>query len=107
MPKRPGAERERATYAGFADVRKVSPDEGSIISLHRFDPENGTGDPARLVFSTQRGGVHMWDLRVGKAAWVMRGEAKHGLLTATALDETRGQWMVSATARGVLTVSRG
>jgi phosphoinositide-3-kinase regulatory subunit 4 len=104
MPKRPGTERERATYASFADVRKVNPEEGCIIDLHHFDPEHGAADAARFLFSTQRGGIHMWDLRMAQTVWMMKGEAKHGLLTATALDETRGQWMVSATARGVMTV---
>ena len=94
---RTGGSNER--YTGFSDTRKLDSQEGNVLTLQKFNNEG----PSQLLYSTQRNGIHLWDLRTQVDVWTLKAKADQGYISATALDPACN-WLVSATSRGVLTL---
>lgn len=44
-----------------AGLRQVAPGEGAVVQVQQWGP--------LLLYSTQRGGLHAWDLRMDRDAW--------------------------------------
>ncbi|KAG6553996.1 hypothetical protein Mapa_004913 [Marchantia paleacea] len=86
-------------YTGFTEICKLESDEGAVLSLHPFKAKG----PWHLLYSTQRNGMHLCDLRAQTEAWVLKGKPAEGYITSTALDPN-GNWIVSGTSRGILTL---
>ena len=49
------------TVKWLAGQQELSPGEGPVLRVREWG--------GLLLFSTQRGGLHAWDLRAGKDAW--------------------------------------
>ena len=47
--------------AARAGLRQVAPGEGAVVQVQQWGP--------LLLYSTQRGGLHAWDLRMDRDAW--------------------------------------
>ncbi|KAL3686006.1 hypothetical protein R1sor_004028 [Riccia sorocarpa] len=86
-------------YTGFTEICKLEGDEGAVLSLHTFKSKG----PSLLLYSTQRNGMHLNDLRTQNEAWVLRGKPAEGYITTTALDPNCN-WVVSGTSRGIMTL---
>ncbi|KAI5081544.1 hypothetical protein GOP47_0002147 [Adiantum capillus-veneris] len=86
-------------YSGLTDVRNLETQEGAVVSLLNYSPDG----PPMLLYTTQRNGIHLWDLRLQKDAWCLRAKPSQGYISATALASCYN-WLVSGTSRGVLTL---
>lgn len=86
-------------YSGIADVRKLETQEGAVLSLQSYTPDG----PPMLLYTTQRNGIHLWDLRAQNDAWCLKAKPSQGYICATALASCYN-WLVTATSRGVLTL---
>lgn len=94
---RTGGSNER--YTGFSDIRKLDSQEGNVLTMQKFTSEG----PPQLLYSTQRNGIHLWDLRTQVDVWTLKAKPDQGYISATSLDPACN-WLVSATSRGVLTL---
>ncbi|XP_024383874.1 serine/threonine-protein kinase VPS15 isoform X3 [Physcomitrium patens] len=86
-------------YTGISDTRKLDTQEGNAMTMQSLFNEG----PSQLLYSTQRNGIHLWDLRTQTDAWVLRSKPDQGYITAVSVDPACN-WLVSATSRGVLTL---
>ncbi|CAM6046085.1 unnamed protein product [Sphagnum compactum] len=86
-------------YAGISNTRRLDTQEGSILSLQNFSNDG----PPQLLYSTQRNGIHLWDLRTQADAWTLRVKPAQGFISTTVLDPACN-WLVSGTSRGILTL---
>eukprot|EP00736_Rhodelphis_marinus_P006848 Rmarinus@m.22575 len=87
-------------YTGCSEAHHLDyATEGSILTLEYLE------DPySSLLFcSTQRGGVHAFDPRLGKDVWTLHHDPRQGLAAALAIDPA-GQWLVVGTRRGYFSV---
>jgi phosphoinositide-3-kinase regulatory subunit 4 len=85
--------------SGLVDVRKIETQEGSALSLQNYSLDG----PAMLLYTTQRNGIHLCDLRAQKNAWSLKAKPSQGYISCTALASCHN-WFVTATQRGVLTL---
>lgn len=88
---RPNGVPER--YTGAAEERRVTPDEGATLAISRLDDNV-------LLFATQRGGVHAWDVRTKGDAWTVPADPSHGLVENFVADPNGGTWLATATSEG-------
>lgn len=80
---------------GITSQQKLSPSEGAILHVKQWGP--------LLMYVTQRGGVHAWDTRMKRDAWVLPASPRLGLVGHTALDSSeRGTWLLTGSSRGYL-----
>ncbi|KAH7447982.1 hypothetical protein KP509_01G130700 [Ceratopteris richardii] len=86
-------------YSGLTDVKNVDAQEGAVISLLSYIPDG----PPMLLYTTQRNGIRLWDIRLEKDAWCLRAKPSQGYISATALASCY-TWLVTGTSRGVLTL---
>ncbi|CAK9272337.1 unnamed protein product [Sphagnum jensenii] len=86
-------------YAGISNTCKLDTQEGSILSLQNFSNDG----PPQLLYSTQRNGIHLWDLRTQADVWTLRVKPAQGFISTTVLDPACN-WLVSGTSRGILTL---
>lgn len=86
-------------YSGLTDVRNLETQEGAVVSLLNYSPDG----PPMLLYTTQRNGIHLWDMRSQKDAWCLRAKPSQGYISATALASCYS-WLVTGTSRGVLTL---
>lgn len=86
-------------YSGLAEVRKLETQEGAVLSLQNF---NLDGTPM-LLYSTQRNGIHLLDLRAQNDVWCLKERPSQGYISVTAVGFCYN-WLVTATSRGVLTL---
>ncbi|MCO5613378.1 hypothetical protein L7F22_067654 [Adiantum nelumboides] len=86
-------------YSGLTDVRNLETQEGAVVSLLNYSPDG----PPMLLYTTQRNGIHLWDLRLQKDAWCLRAKPSQGYVSATALASCYN-WLVTGSSRGVLTL---
>lgn len=58
-----------------------------------------------LLYVTQRGGVHAWDIRMRQDAWTIPLSPQQGLIERIALDPTDGlTWLLTGSSRGYLSL---
>ncbi|XP_024526982.1 serine/threonine-protein kinase VPS15 isoform X1 [Selaginella moellendorffii] len=82
-------------YSGISNVRRTDAQEGSVLALQAFG--------GMLLYSTQKNGLHLWDFREQRDAWLLKAKPEQGYVSALAADPSR-HWLVSGTSRGVLTL---
>lgn len=88
-----------ARYTGISDTRKLDTHEGNVLTMQNLITEG----PSQLLYSTQRNGIHLWDLRNQTDAWTLKANPDQGFISAISVDPAC-HWLVSATSRGVLTL---
>lgn len=82
-------------YEGITSQQKLCPSEGAILEIKQWGP--------LLLYVTQRGGVHAWDTRMKRDAWVLPVTPRLGLVEHMALDPSdRGMWLLTGSSRGYL-----
>eukprot|EP00250_Pteridium_aquilinum_P016932 c23371_g3_i3 orf=69-4718(+) len=86
-------------YSGLTDVRNLETQEGAVVSLLSYNLDG----PPMLLYTTQRNGIHLWDLRSQNNAWCLKAKPSQGYISATALASC-SNWLVTGTSRGVLTL---
>lgn len=83
----------------LTEVRTVNPSEGAVLSIAPYSTDSGS----MLVYGTQKGHIHCWDLRCQEEPWVLKIPPELGYLTnlaaGTGADK---QWMCTGTSRGFL-----
>ncbi|MEW5319540.1 MAG: hypothetical protein WDW38_010685 [Sanguina aurantia] len=82
---------------GVVCLRQLSPGQGAVTEVTQWGPH-------LLLYATQRGGVHGWDLRVKRDVWVMAGPPALGLTQAVAVDPHGCNWILTGSQRGFLTL---
>jgi len=92
-------EHPKFTVAGSTELRTVNPNEGPILSVVHFNGDSFS----LLVYATQKGFLHGWDLRSKSEAWVMQIRPEFGFLTAMSLGTDRN-WLVTGTNRGYIMI---
>ena len=97
-----GSSWRRSGAMGTAEVRRVPvASEGPVIAVAHFH-----SDVASLVvFGTQRGFLHGWDLRSEEEAWCLRLPPELGCLTTLAVGSgPEKHWLAAGTSRGYIAV---
>ncbi|XP_078429707.1 protein kinase family protein / WD-40 repeat family protein isoform X2 [Wolffia australiana] len=89
-------------YSGVADLKKKDDAEGAVISLLNCSVYDGSRSQT-LLYSTQHGGVHLWDTRENSGTWSFEYSPEEGYVSSLALG-TCGNWFVSGSSRGVITL---
>ncbi|KAL8152973.1 hypothetical protein V2J09_010733 [Rumex salicifolius] len=88
-------------YSGITDVKKREVGEGAIITIVNY---YGDGFPSQtLMFSTQNCGIHLWDTRSNSSSWKLKATPGEGYVSTLVTDPC-GNWFVSGSSRGVLTL---
>lgn len=72
--------------------------EGPVVCIAHFNTESAS----LLVYATQRGCIHCWDLRTDKEVWILTVPRELGYLTALTLGTDRQSWLACGTNRGYL-----
>ncbi|KAG1658241.1 hypothetical protein FOA52_008501 [Chlamydomonas sp. UWO 241] len=95
------------TYTGVTARRQISPGHGAVLCAEPAGPHT-------LLYTTQRGGVHCWDLRARGDAWRLPLSPERGLLEHMApepqIDRAAGgvssgpSWLVTGSSRGFVTL---
>jgi len=95
-----GRPSSRSLSLGLSTVVEIdASNEGSVRAVAHFSAMS----ESMLVFATDAGTIHGWDLRKGIAAWKLRLGPQAGLITAIALpQEGDPVWLVVGTSRGIL-----
>ena len=74
-------------------------EEGEILSLSHFN----TSSSSILLYATQMGHIHSWDLRCPNEPFTMKIRPELGYFTSMAVGSDRN-WMVTGTSRGFLSL---
>jgi phosphoinositide-3-kinase regulatory subunit 4 len=86
---------QAARAVGSSEVRQTHGKEGEILSVTHY-----TGlSSSVLLYATQFGTIHSWDLRCAQEPFALRHSPGLGHLTTMALGNDR-QWLVSGTNKG-------
>ena len=88
---------QRSRVAGSSEIRRLNPSEGEILAVNHY---NSTAASV-LMFASQKGYVHSWDLRCAVEPFVLKNPQGTGYLTSMALGSDRN-WVVTGTSRGFL-----
>ena len=88
---------ERQRVAGSSEVRQLNPNEGEILAVNHFNSPSSSV----LMFASQTGNVHSWDLRCSKEPFVLKSAQGCGYLTSMAIGSDRN-WVVTGSSRGYL-----
>lgn len=84
-------------FTGISSRQEVSPEEGAILYVQQWD--------ALLLYTSQRGVVHAWDIRMKNDAWTIQMDPKEGLIRHIATDPLNGgTWIVTGSSQGFLDV---
>jgi serine/threonine protein kinase len=93
----PNASYAYASVRGASLLRVLNPDEGAVSCVQHFH-----SDVASVVlFASQRGGVHAWDLRMSREAFSLALRPELGYLTALTVGPDK-HWVGAGTAKGVV-----
>ncbi|GAX85401.1 hypothetical protein CEUSTIGMA_g12817.t1 [Chlamydomonas eustigma] len=88
-------------YTGVVSKRQLHPGMGSILEVSQWGP-------SLLVYTSQRGGVHAWDLRMKSDAWALCSHPSMGLTEHMVLEPSLGSghqhWLLTGSSRGYLTL---
>ncbi|MED6171342.1 Serine/threonine-protein kinase [Stylosanthes scabra] len=85
-------------YSGIADITRKDIKEAAILSLLKSPVDNHA-----VMYSTQNGGIHMWDTRSDSNVWTLKAVPEEGYVSSVATGPC-GNWVVSGSSRGVLTL---
>nr|XP_043627888.1 serine/threonine-protein kinase VPS15 [Erigeron canadensis] len=88
-------------YSGIADVKKVDIKEGAILTLLNYS--SGGDDGKTILYSTQNCGIHLRDTRENSNSWNTKVIPEEGYVSALVASPC-GNWFVSGSSRGVLTL---
>jgi len=83
--------------AGLGLLKQIDTDEGAVIGLSHFNSEAASV----LLYATQSGGLHGWDLRSSNECMYFRVGPELGTSTALAVAPDRS-WAVIGTSRGFI-----
>ena len=72
--------------------------EGPVVCIAHFTTESAS----LLVYATQKGLIHCWDLRTDTEVWTLAAPKELGYLTALSLGTDRQSWLACGTNRGYL-----
>lgn len=87
-------------YTGFSGTHEaLGNQEGNVLTMQNLYTEG----PSLLLYSTQRNGIDLWDLRTKDNVWTVHTKPNQGYISAISVDPAC-MWFVSATSRGVLTL---
>ncbi|CAA6654858.1 unnamed protein product [Spirodela intermedia] len=67
-------------YSGIADIKKKDDGEGAVISLLNCSVYDGSRSQM-LLYSTQYGGVHLWDTRTNFRTWTFKCAPDEGYVS--------------------------
>eukprot|EP00898_Chlorokybus_atmophyticus_P003180 jgi/Chlat1/3863/Chrsp26S04158 len=91
-------------YIGAADVRVANSGEGAALWVQSHGGgSTGNGVAPLLLFATQNGGIHAWDLRLRRDAWNLPYQPQEGLILQAAQDPAFN-WIVTGSSRGMFTL---
>jgi len=83
--------------AGLGSLKQIDTDEGAVVGLSHFNSEAASV----LLYATQSGGLHGWDLRCSTECIYFRVGPELGTSTALAIAPDRS-WAVVGTSRGFI-----
>ena len=83
--------------SGSSVVRTLNPREGEVLAINHFN----TDDASTLVFATQKGTIHSWDLRCAAEPFSINMRPELGFLTSMTVGHDRN-FMVAGTNKGCL-----
>ncbi|KAG7353916.1 NB-ARC domain containing protein [Nitzschia inconspicua] len=83
--------------AGSSSIRMMNHFEGEILAVNQYN----TPGASILMFATQKGRVHSWDLRSAKEPFCLENFQDTGYITSMAVSGDR-HWAVIGTNRGVI-----
>ena len=86
-----------ARVSGSIVVRTLNPREGEVLAVNHFN----TDDASTLVFATQKGTIHSWDLRCAAEPFSINMRPELGYLTSMTVGHDRN-FMVAGTNKGCL-----
>jgi phosphoinositide-3-kinase regulatory subunit 4 len=81
-----------------ATVKNLDSTGGAIMALDHYNTDN----ESIIIYATNKGGIHGWDLRAKKEAYVLSNPPDLGLLE-TFVFEPGKNWLVSGTGSGYFT----
>lgn len=89
-------------YTGVVAKRQLSPGLGAVLDVQQW----GSG---LMLYGTQRGGVHGWDLRSRGDVWSLRSPSSQGLVEQLVSEpclpsSSHGHWLLTGSTRGFLTL---
>jgi len=87
-------------YTGSSLVRKVDKTEGAVVCVKHV--ENFETAQSLIIYATDGGIIHAWDMRSQREAWTMHNHPHLGLITSMVVDPSR-HWLAVATNRGYVT----
>jgi WD40 repeat protein len=87
---------QRSRAVGSTEIRKVDAKEGEILAVNHFN----TMSSSVMMFATQTGYIHSWDLRCAAEPFALKAPLG-GYLTAMAVGSDRN-WVVSGSSNGVI-----
>lgn len=88
-------------YSGIADIKKKDIKEGAILSLLNYTFDNSASQ--MFMYSTQNCGIHLWDTRSNSNTWTLKATHEEGYVSSLVTGSC-GNWFVSGSSRGVLTL---
>ncbi|GLU09948.1 hypothetical protein SLE2022_267830 [Rubroshorea leprosula] len=88
-------------YSGIADIKKKDIKEGAILNLLNYTSDNSASQ--MFIYSTQNCGIHLWDMRSNSNAWTLKAIPEEGYVSSLVTGPC-GNWLVSGSSRGVLTL---
>ncbi|XP_056167022.1 serine/threonine-protein kinase VPS15-like isoform X1 [Syzygium oleosum] len=88
-------------YSGIADIKKKDAKEGAVLSLMNYSADNTSSQ--MVMYSTQNGGIHLFDARSNLNAWSLATSPEEGYVSSIVAGPC-GNWFVSGSSRGVLTL---
>lgn len=88
-------------YSGIADIKKKDIKEGAILTLLNYSPDNSAS--STIIYSSQSGRIHLLDVRNNLNPWTLKTEPEEGYVSSLVTGPC-GNWFVSGSSRGVLTL---
>eukprot|EP00475_Leptophrys_vorax_P038192 TRINITY_DN6689_c0_g1_i1.p1 TRINITY_DN6689_c0_g1~~TRINITY_DN6689_c0_g1_i1.p1 ORF type:complete len:1151 (+),score=275.62 TRINITY_DN6689_c0_g1_i1:39-3455(+) len=86
-------------YLGNSTVKNLAPEEGAALCIDHFNSVT----ESLLVYSTQKGNVHFWDLRASREPFVLSVPPYVGVVTQLSVGPTQ-YCLVGGTSRGYIIV---
>jgi phosphoinositide-3-kinase regulatory subunit 4 len=87
-------------YTGTTLIRTVDKLEGAVVKVEHFDKQ--ASNQSLLLYATDAGIVHAWDLRSSKEPWSFQNKPHLGLISTMLVDPSRN-WVAIGTNRGFVT----
>jgi len=81
--------------SGMSTIRQLNVTEGYALAMQHFN----AAAESLVVYTTSAGGIHGWDLRAPREAWLSHSRASDGLPQSLCVAPNR-LWMCTGTSRG-------